>query len=204
MASRKRRQALKRKSFPKETQREKLEKQILKEVQNANARLQSLARKNKKGTWASKKLIDRLDKITIKAWSGKGRIKIPKNATTTQLIAISKAINQFMSSATSTKKGIKNVRDKTIKGIQKALSVELDDEELSDDDAEFFYGMLSEKDFDVIADEIGASTLWVCINDAITMNESENQFVQRLINHGMSNDLDKRERAIRLYNKYVR
>lgn len=203
MAS-KRRKAIKRKTFKKETSRDKLEKQVLKEIRDANARLQSLARKNKKGTWASKKLIERLDKQTIKAWSGKGRIKIPKNATTTQLIAISKAINQFMESKTSTKKGIKDVRKSTIKSLRTSLSGDIDEEEMSEEDAEFFYSMLGENDFDSIADEIGASTLWLCIEQSIEFNESENQFIQRLLDYGMSNDLDKREKAKRLYDKYVR
>ena len=180
-----------------------LERETRKLVNKANARLDSLQRRFKSGTWATKKLANRLGSMKLKAWSKKGKIKLKKNISRTQLIAINKAINQFLSSSTSTKKGIKDVREKTIESLRATLSKDV--EEMSYEDAEQFYEMFGNNDFQVIADKIGASALQACIEDAIEEGDSENDFVKRLeIYGGVSmNDLDLRESAKRLYEKYV-
>ena len=63
--------------------------------------------------------------------------------------------------------------------------------------------MLGDDDFDYFADKIGASTLWQLIDEAIEMNDTEDSWLNRLGNYITLNDLDIRDRAIRLYNKYV-
>lgn len=180
-----------------------LEKETRKLVSKANARLDSLQRRYRTGTWATKKLANRLSSNKMKMWTKKGKIKTGKNLTKSQMVGLNKAINQFLSSATSTKKGIKSVREKTIESLRGTLSDEV--EEMSYEDAEKFYEMFGNNDFQTLADKIGSSALQACIEDAIESGDSEQDFIKRLEWYGgvSMNDLDMREAAQRLYEKYV-
>lgn len=180
-----------------------LERETRKLVSRANARLDSLQRRYRSGTWATKKLANRLSSNKMKMWSKSGKIKIGKNLTKSQMVGLNKAINQFLSSATSTKKGIKSVREKTIESLRGTLSDDI--EEMSYEDAEKFYEMFGNNDFQTLADKIGSSALQACIEDAIESGDSEQDFIKRLEWYGgvSMNDLDMRDAAQRLYEKYV-
>ena len=179
-----------------------LEKQTRKLVSKANARLDSLQRRYKSGTWATKKLANRLSSNKLKMYKN-GKIKLSKHPTKSQLVAVNKAVTQFLNSKTSTKKGISETRKKTIESLRGTLSSDV--EEMSYEDAEKFYEMFGESDFQTIADKIGSSALQACIEDAIENGDSENDFIKRLEWYGgvSMNDLDMREAAKRLYEKYV-
>lgn len=180
-----------------------LEKETLKLIRKANARLDSLQRRYKKGTWATKKLNERLGSQQLKMLTKNGKIKVKKNMTKTQMVAVNKAVTQFLNSSTSTKKGISEVKRKTIESLRSNLSTE--DVELSTEDAEKFYNMFGDDDFTTISDKIGASALQSCIEDAIEENDSENDFIKRLEIYGgvTMNDLDIRNDAKSLFEKYV-
>ena len=182
---------------------DKLERETKKLVSKANARLDSLQRRYKSGTWASKKLANRLSSNKMRMWTKKGKIKLSKNPTRSQLVAVNKAITQFLNSQTSTKKGISDVREKTIESLRGTLSTDV--EEMSYDDAEKFYERFGNNDLQTIADKIGSSALQACIEDAIENGDSESDFVKRLEWYGGvgMNDLDIRDAANRLYEKYV-
>ena len=181
---------------------DRLERETRKLVSKANARLDSLQRRYKSGTWASKKLANRLSSTKMKMWS-KGKIKLGKNPTKQQMIAVNKAATQFLQSQTSTKKGISRTRQKTIESLRGTLSSE--DKEMSYEDAEKFYEMFGDNSFSNIADKIGASALQAVIEDAIEENDSSNDFIKRIETYaGLSmNDLDIRESANVLFEKYV-
>lgn len=183
-------------------ERAKLISETRKMVERANKRLKGLNNAGYKGTWASKKLINRIDTKALKAWSKKGKIKLNKNLTNTQLKAIQKATDQFLKSKTSTIKGIRDTESATIKSIQETLS----DEKrglVTKEDAEFYYDMFGNSDFNYFVDQIGASTLWMLIDEAIEEDDTEDDWINRLARYITINDLDVRERAIRLYNKYI-
>ena len=180
---------------------DKLEKETRKLVNKANARLDSLRRRFRSGTWASKKLANRLTSNKFRMWTKQGKIKIGKNLTKAQLIGLNKAVSQFLESKTSTKKGIEDVKRKQIESIRLRRSVE--DEEFTEEDAEDFYDMFGDNDFAYFAEKIGASKLQEIIYDAIKANDDEDDFLSRLELYIELNDLDIREKAIRLYNKYV-
>ena len=177
-----------------------LEKETRKLVSKANARLDSLQRRYKSGTWASKKLANRLSSNKLNMWSKKGKIKTGKNLTKTQLIGLNKAINQFLNSQTSTKKGISTWKKNQVESIKLNRS---DDPDFTEEDAEDFFEMFGDNDFDFFASKIGASALQEIIYDAMRENDSEDEFVARLSLYIEINDLDIREKAIRLYEKYV-
>lgn len=182
---------------------DKLEKDTRRLVNKANARLDSLQRRYKKGTWSSKKLANRLGTNKLRAWTKSGKIKLRKNMTKTQLMAINKAASQFLKSQTSTKKGINATKKKTIESLRGTLSTDL--EEMSYEDAEMFYEMFGEDNFQSIADKIGASALQAVIEDAIEEDDSSDDFIKRLQLYGgvSMNDEDIRKNANKLYNKYV-
>lgn len=186
----------------------KQDKELLREtrklVEKANRRLKGLKSAGYQGSWASRKLSDRLDTKVLKAWNKTGKIKVNKNLTNTQLLAIQKATNQFLTSSTSTAKGIKSVKDKTMESLKATLSK---DKELSNLEVETAYEMLANKDFDYFnnEDRVGASTMWALIEDAIEFNQKESTFINRVLNmYESSNDLDAKERLKRLYEVYVK
>lgn len=184
-------------------ERAKLIADTRKIVSEANRRLKGLNQAGYKGTWASKKLADRLDTKVLNAWTKQGKIKIDKTLTNTQLKAIQKATQQFMTSQTSKVSGIKKVKESTLDSLRATLSKDI---ELDEMDVESAYEMLSNKDFDYFnkADRVEASTMWALIEDAKEYDQSEDTFISRLLNmYDSSNDLDAIERAKRLYDRYI-
>lgn len=181
-----------------------LYKDTLELASKVNRRLKGLKNAGYRGTWASKKLINRVDTTVLKGWttSQGGKVKVQKGLTQTQYLNLQKAMQQFLRSKTSKAKGIEETKRKTIKSIRKTLS---DDKQglVSEEDAEFYYDMLGDSDFDYFADKIGASTLWSLIEDSIEANDTEDRWIKRLSMYVTINDLDVRERAIRLYEKYI-
>ena len=175
----------------------------------ANRRLKGLENAGYgKGTWASKKLANRIDTKTLKGMDKKGRIKVNKNLNNTQLLSIQKATRQFLASTTSKASGIEKVKKETMDSLKATLSTS---EKLSDLDVETAYEMLGDKDFDYFnkEDKVGASTLWALIEDAIEDYEirgkdNSKTFVDILLNmYNSTNDKDAKEKAMRLYEKYV-
>ena len=200
----KRRRAIKTRRQPtREDIRQRKYKQVKKLSQKANVKLKSLRRVTKEGTWASRKLKNRLSTKRLKAWSKIGRINVNKKLSVTDLKMIEKAINQFLASKTSTRKGIEEAKNRVRDSIKTTLNEQ--GFELTDEDADTFYSMLEDDDFNYFADKVGASTMWAIIDDAIEYNESEAKFMNRIERYVATvNDLDTLERVQNLYNKYLR
>lgn len=156
----------------------------------------------KAGTWASKKLIDRLETSILDAWSN-GKVKIRENMTITQLRAVQKATSQFLSSKTSTLKGIQSVKESTKASLKATLSDE-DLGELTDSEVETMYNMLSDTDFSFLSDKVGASTAWSLIEDAKDNNDTEKGWINRLTRYAFEiNDVVMKSKALAIYNKYI-
>lgn len=210
------------------TQQQKLFREVKKQVIETNKRLERLSRgydvnkavRNPKtgrferiskevkrvsyesGTWASKKLINRLETSILDAWSN-GKVKIRENMTITQLRAVQKATSQFLSSKTSTLKGIQSVKESTKASLKATLSDE-DLGELTDSEVETMYNMLSDTDFSFLSDKVGASTAWSLIEDAKDNNDTEKGWINRLNRYAFEiNDVDMKAKALAIYNKYI-
>lgn len=206
----KRRQYIKTRDVSKKTSlirnQERLYKQTLKNTQKVNERIRSLNRRYKKGTWSVKRLINRLDTNILSVWKN-GRIELNKNLTKTQLIAINKATNQFLESKTSTKSGIKEVSNNVKESLKERLSDDI--KELTNEEVDFMYDMLGDNDFSYFNKDredtnfIGASELWIVIDEAINKGDDENTFLNRMNVFVNVNDEDIRNKAINIYNKYV-
>lgn len=206
----KRRQYIKNRDVSKKTSlirnQEKLYKQTLKNAQKVNEKIKSLNRRYKKGTWSVKRLINRLDTNILSVWKN-GRIELNKNLTKSQLIAINKATNQFLVSKTSTKSGIKEVSSNVKESLKESLSDDI--RELTDEEVDFMYDMLGDDNFSYFNKDredtnfIGASELWIVIDEAINKGDDENTFLNRMNVFVNVNDENIRNKAINIYNKYV-
>ena len=189
------------------------ERQVKKQVQETNERLRSLERFHKTGTWSSGKVITRIKTNKTKGLMYKGkRIKLRPKMTKTDLTQVLKATKQFLTSATSTNKGIKKTKSETIKSLQGTLNLGRKGKKISDKDAEYMYNMLSDKDFDRFnvkrkghEDEfIGASALWSEIDYAINNKVNKETFIDRLQNlREQDFSVDDKLAAERIYERYV-
>lgn len=206
----KRRSAIKSRIVPtkevkRQQQYEKDFKIAKKQVQKVNERLKSLERKftKGKGTWSVKLLRDKMDTEKIGAWKN-NRLQVTKDMTRTQLLSVQKASSQFLKSKTSTKSGVNEVREQTKESLYKTLK--LQDDDLTMADIDDFYILLGDADARPFlkTDVMGASALEVAISDAISYNDSEEDFLNRLETFTTIADSELREKAKRLYKKYVK
>ena len=210
MVATKRRSAIKKRIVPtkevkRQQQYEKDYKIALKQVQKVNQRLKSLERQytKGKGTWSVKLLRDKMDTNKIGAWKN-NRLTISKGMTRTQLIAVQRASSQFLASKTSTKKGVNVVREETKESLYRTLK--LQDDDLTKADIDDFYILLGDADARPFlkTDVMGGSALQIAISDAISYNDTEQQFLERMETFVNIADSELREKARRLYKKYVK
>lgn len=193
-----------------------LYRDVMKQVGETNKRLRQLQNKGEFNTWASKKLFNRLDdkNLSILKYNRGNRskkrkdyyytIKLNKNLTNTNLLDIQKSTRQFLVSKTSTLKGIEDVKRRTIKSIKDTLN-EKDGKKVTQEDAEFYYDLLDNKDFDSFVDKIGASSMWNLVDTSINKKDSEENWINRLEMYAMTmNDTQMRTRAENLYKKYIK
>lgn len=206
----KRRSAIKKRIVPtkevkRQRQYEKDYKIAQKQVQKVNQRLKSLERQyaKGKGTWSVKLLRDKMDTNKIGAWKN-DRLTISKDMTRTQLIAVQRASSQFLASKTSTKKGVNEVREETKESLYKTLK--LQDDNLTMADIDDFYVLIGDADARPFlkTDVMGGSTLQIAISDAISYNDTQEQFIERMETFVSIADSELREKAKRLYDKYVK
>lgn len=156
-----------------------------------------------KDTWATKKLRDKLATEPLLAWTRTGRVRVNKSMTITQMRATIKATQQFLNSKTSRVGGVKEVRKTTIKSIAKSMGTE--EEDLSNEEAEALYDMLSDDYVTDILKYITASEFWALIEDAKEKGDTEQQFIDRIKDYiEFGNDLDMKNKLIVIYEKYVK
>lgn len=190
----------KKKELTKEQQ--ELYTELKKLAKRANQRLVRLEREFGTNTWASKKLMNRLVADPLQAWTSKNRVRVNKSMNITQMRATLKAVNQFLNSKTSTKRGIKQIKKTTIKNI--AISLGTDDEELTNEQAEVLYDMLSDDYVTDILRYIPASEFWALIEEAKEMKDTEQSFINRIKTYiEFGNDVDMVDKLSVIYNNYI-
>lgn len=169
-------------------------KRIINEV---NRKLRNLKKENLYGHYSSKELLNKLS-TNINLVNKQGYIELRDNISTTELVAFRKASEEFIKSKTSTKKGIKAVKDKTIDTLRKTLSTP--DVKLTKKQAEAYYNLFKNKNFDDLAQKIGASTLFETVAISKERSFTENDFVEYLemISYSI-NDEELQEDARALY-----
>lgn len=185
------------------SEQQQLFNELKKLSKRANQRIVRLEREFGKDTWATKKLRAKLEVEPLQAWSKTGRVKVNKSMTITQMKSTIKATQQFLNSKTSTKRGIKQVRKTTIKNLAKSLGTE--EEDLTDEEAEALYDMLSDDYVTDILKYIPASDFWALIEDAKEAGDSQESFISRISDYiEFGNDVDMRNKLVMIYEKYVK
>ena len=196
-----------------------LVRDVKRQVNETNRRLNTLERQHTTGTWASGKLKTRVKSNKVKGLMYKGkRIRLKPKMTKTDLTQIQKATKQFLTSKTSTKQGINEAKRETIKSLQDTLNLNRrKGKKISDKDVETMYNMLVDQDFARFntkrkghEDEfIGASALWSEIDSAIdrynkTGQSDSETFIEKLqMLRKQDFSVDDRLAAERLYQRYV-
>ena len=184
------------------TKRQKLYRETKLQVDKANKRLRNLERQGFQGTWASRRLLDKLNvkKIKGKKLLKRGKygkkIQLSKDLNTTQLIAINQATKNFLQSKTSTSKGIKDTRESVIKSLQRTFG-EFDDE-VDYDMAEVLYNLFDDTDFEDITQYSNASIVWTDIIVFMKKDIGELDLIDRLIKYGnvdYNHDKDLRDKV---------
>lgn len=176
-----------------------LEKKTRKALQEANERIKSVSRKYKGTTymWAVNRLKTKVGGRFFK----NNRIVIPKNVKGNELLKVYKEIESFLSSKESTKTGIKQVQEKA----KQTIKTDLFEGEVTDDDIDVYYSMLEDKDFTSMLDrDFSASEFWVVLDDTKEANDTLDEFQERLSYYKDIKDETLRQKAINLYNKYIR
>lgn len=126
-----------------------------------------------------------------------------KKMSLTQLRAVNKALQQFMSSKTSTVAGIEEVRQEVIQKISKTLTEDRG-RNISYDEAETLYNMFTDNDTDELIKDIGASAFWDVLESAKEASDSEEQFADRIARYAQREiDVDIRRKISNIYDKYV-
>lgn len=176
------------------TDKEKLHKQVVKNVKKANAMLQQLrGRIDKKHPgWAATRMLNYLSADIINVVTKKGYIKYNKNLSVGQMNAIIKATNNFFNSKTSTVQGVKEAREKIIN--EYTLS-----QDLTYKQAESLYSFFESDDYK-ISDEVKYEVQKIAI--AVSkQNGDDEYFIERVkdyIDYG--NDEDMKKELIDIFN----
>lgn len=180
---------------------ESLERETKKTVAKVNERIKSIRKKYKTGkyTWSITNIKNMLPKFYKN-----NRIIIPKQAKEMELLNILKESKKFLESKASTKKGIEEIKERAKSTLKETLSSE--DINLTEQDIDDYYSMFEDNDFNNFIKETGltASEVWAIMDDATRNGDSENNFINRLNTFINIQDEDIRNRAIRLYNKYIK
>ena len=157
---------------------------------------QSNIYKSLKGSWASKKLTDKISKFYN---ASTNRISV-NGANMTDIRAINKATSNFLNSLTSTIEGIVDVENTSKQGLESLLG---DVEGIDNDDIDTFYSFYSDRDYQDVTQFIDPSELNVLMAYYKGKNTPTNTFIEKIksYNESVYADEDLKKGLIRLYNK---
>lgn len=175
--------------------------ELIRKTGQVNKRLKAIRNEYGSISWAGSKLKSKVKIPLIDVWRG-NRIKVNRNMSVKQMKATIKAMDEFLKSKTSTVKGIKQTKQKTINTFKETLSME--DINLSTKDAESLYNLFGNKDYNLITNYIDASEFNALLDDAKTMDDSKNEFIERISNYILiGQDEDLINSLSNIYDKYI-
>ena len=181
---------------------EQLYRELIRKTGQANKRIKAIKYEFGSLGWAGESLKNKTDNVLINAWRTKG-IRVNKDMTREQMKATLKALDNFLSSKTSTVKGIKQTMKKQQQGIEETLEQQGID--ITASESKTLYKFFEDKDFNNITRFIGASDLFALLEDAKESNDSKENFIKRIEQYIIiGEDDDLRISLESIYNKYVR
>lgn len=160
---------------------------------------QSNIMKRQAGTWASKKLSQKLDGYITKD----KKVRVPKGTSTFELRKISKVLENFLNSKTSTLEGIDEVEKSTKKSISNLVE---DMENIENEDIETLYDFFNDNDFIDVTQYIPPSDIYILLADSKAKDESEDEFLSKIENYidkdSLYSDSDMKNKLLRIYKKF--
>lgn len=152
------------------------------------------------GTWATKKLVDRLGTTYIK----NNRISTSRTLSVPELRLLNKSIKNFLKSKTSTVKGILEVEKQTKKNISNVVT-NFDEEDLSNEELNTLYDFFSDSDFQDVTQYIPPSDLYILLVDSKRSDDSNEDFLKKIEMYidkdSLYSDSDMKDKLIRIYDK---
>ena len=183
-----------------------LYEEVRKLVKRANQRLVRLERNFGTNTWGSKLLRNELDIETLNAWTSSNRIRFNKRMSETQLKAIKKSTESFLSSKTSRVKGVKQVKNKQIEGIR--ISLSSPDLLVTSEEAETLYEFFGEDYSSAITSKMPHSDDILAIMveaRQVPAYRRRKYFMEQIEQYiELGNDVDMKRKLGKLYRKYVK
>ena len=176
-------------------------------IERTNRKLKSLQSSGLLGKYASKELISALKNNPNVIFDKSKKNQIIKLKTSdispSQARYLQKSLKKFIQNKTSTPVGIMDVRSRSRETLKETLT-QLTDDVITDSDLEDFYDLVVDDDYKYFADKVPDSLeIFILINEAKEQNLSEEGFVELLKKYMTLNSQEAREKASRLYNKWV-
>lgn len=152
------------------------------------------------GTWASKKLTQKLDKYYNPKTK---KISVPKGVNKFDLKFISKVLDNFLNSKTSTLAGIADVEETTKNSISNIVD---DIDNIDGNDIETLYDFFNNSDFQDVTQFIPPSDIYVILADSKAKNDSDDAFLRKIEQYidkdSLYSDSDMKNKLLKIYNKF--
>lgn len=176
-------------------------------IERANKKLKKLKQSGKLGHYASKELLAQFRHDSNIKINRSSRSYILKIKTTklkpAQIRYYQKALDTFIKNKSSSVMGIKDIESKKRKTLKETLT-QLTDKDITDADIEDFYDLVDNDDYNYFAEKVPDSLeIYIILNEAKEKNLNEDGFIELLKQFMSVNSEETRERAKRLYNKWV-
>jgi len=182
------------------------ETRFLLTLDQVNRKLRQLDVNQVYGTYSAKKMLRTIkgDKVVdYKRSRRNDKIRINVNKLTIgQIRYYDKVFKNFLNSKSSSALGIREIRSKTEQSLAKSLG-NLVDKELTKQDIDDFYSLVSDEDFRYLADKIGDSDMYILLNATKEKKWSEPKFIETISQYITTNNEDVRKTAERLYDKFI-
>ena len=172
-------------------------------IDRVNRKLKRLYRAGLDNKYAASKLKSAL-KVQGDFRIEKGRLKgSPRNLTISQVRYYKKVFSSFINSPVSSPIGIERSRVKSKESLKQSLGELSDSREISDQDVDDFYSLFKDEDYTYFSDKIGVSAMYALSNEAQARNYSEDKFIDVLGTMVTLSVKEVRDKARRVYEKYV-
>ena len=183
-----------------------IQSRLIRAVEKSNRSLRRIDKTGKYGKYASKRLLKMTNDPSLKYnRKSKARFKIRnvRSMSTQQQLYYLKKFERYLKAPTSKVTGLEKAETEVKERVKKSLG-EIAEKKLTDEDVEDFYDMMNDEDvFGYFTQFIKPSDLYALIDEAKEQNYSQDQFVSMLNIYITINIEETRNKAIKLYEKYV-
>lgn len=186
-------------------------RQINKEIRDVNDMLERLYRHGEKNTWASKRLLARLNTVR-RAVNPKTKqlraIDLNRKLTVGEIREYQKSIQAFKESETSTIRGIRKIENRVKDKIRQTVTTIDEQGKLNmptQKETEALYNLFEDKNFQDLSETIRASELWGLLTNAKEMNDTPENFVENVSKYVLDiEDEDIKNALKHVYQNFLR